>query len=675
MIYFANMARLCLPKNKRDKLLEAFKQEDITIRKLYQMSSEELNTLFGEYVGKSFAPTVTAKFETAMLSKQKDAFVKFFKQATEYQEPIRRSMLRRVERNKRFLTTDEMGRFFQEAASERLGVSVTEAEAQTIIDLKRTVDDTETRIPQDYREKAKTEGYVGAKDIPEEAFEYGVAMRSFEKYVEDLKTDTRIISKEEFKANPFLATLRASKELLGLSRALLSSWDLGLMGRQAWPLLLRGNVKQWGQQVVDGFRIFGAELKAEMPNLLSTKQVDSGVIDLVRAEIYAQPHYIEGYYTASKNKYGLDVLREEPFPVDYAERIPLFRGVYKASQSAYSGASLLMRARFASQQIQFHQSRGIDLLDETNATALGSFVGTLTGRAPLPNQIAPMADTLNKVFFAPRLMMSRFNILTGSQLDPNMAPFLRKDAAVSTLRMALSLTGLLTMAKMLGADADTDPRSSTFGTIKMGNSRIDVTGGIKGYVTLGMKFMPSYLDGELGWGWYKTRTGKWQQAWNDTYGSPDLVDTMVNFMQGRFAPVPSEVAQWMRGRTYSGEKPTPFGTLTSLVTPISLQNITEEFKKGNDQMMLSVLAENFGFSPTPTTLFLTGKRWEAYREKFGDRKFYEANLQITEAYNKKVESLQNSSRWERLSNADRSKELDKIRREETDRVLRRGGIK
>ena len=68
------MPRLCLPKAQRDKLGKALKEGDVTIAKLYDMTSEQRNTIFAHYVDKDFAGLVNARFEQAMLSNQKKAF-------------------------------------------------------------------------------------------------------------------------------------------------------------------------------------------------------------------------------------------------------------------------------------------------------------------------------------------------------------------------------------------------------------------------------------------------------------------------------------------------------------------------------------------------------------------------------------------------------------------------
>src|SRR3990167_4693127 len=124
------MPRLCLPKFARDKLLKALKEGDVGIENLYNMTDEQRNIMFKRYVGKDFASLVNAQFEQAMRSNQKKAFSDWIMSATSKKDPIRRDMLKRVERIKKVLTPDEQEGFLKDLAESKLGLPVTEKEAK-----------------------------------------------------------------------------------------------------------------------------------------------------------------------------------------------------------------------------------------------------------------------------------------------------------------------------------------------------------------------------------------------------------------------------------------------------------------------------------------------------------------------------------------------------------------
>ena len=68
---------LCIPKSVSDKIKQAVKSGDVPIDKLYDMTSEERNTLFSHYVGKESAELVNTEFEKAMVKGQKQALADY----------------------------------------------------------------------------------------------------------------------------------------------------------------------------------------------------------------------------------------------------------------------------------------------------------------------------------------------------------------------------------------------------------------------------------------------------------------------------------------------------------------------------------------------------------------------------------------------------------------------
>lgn len=663
---------LCLPKPDRDKILKALKDGDLSIPKLYNMTDAERNIIFSRYVGKELGAFLNANFEKAMLSNQKKAMADWVSKSTSYKDPIRREMLKRVDKVKNLLTPDEEKGFLKDLVEMKLKVGVSEEEAATILARKTAVDEAKAKISEEY---ANRSDFIETKDIPDEALAYGLALDDFQEYTGSLIREAKGLTFKERVKSPVKYLGRNVADAFGVARSLLSSWDLGLIGRQGWGVLLKGDVGGWVKTVADSFKAFGSSLKNSKAKTLFGERGDEAM-RLIRASILAQPNSLNGKFNASKNRYGLDVIKsgEEAYPSDLPARVPLFGRVFKASQDAYEGASLLLRARLASQQIQYMESIGVDMMDEKNATALGSFVASLTGRGPL-KAFAKSADTVNKIFFAPRFMKGLFNTVTGHLFNPDMTPEVRKIAGLATLKIAASLTALLATAKMMGAEVEFDPRSSNFGKIGIGGKWIDISGGLRGWITLGSRIVPTYHNGEWGM-WSKSpTTGKFTKISDPEFGQQNALDVFTQFFTGKLAPGPAVVRDWMQGRTFSGEKPTVLDTAIGLITPISGQTLMEEMKKGNDGLLLTMLAETFGFGVTSIALYPSGDKWTQLKEKQGEDVFYQATKTVTERYNNRASKLRQSTRWDRMTNEEQNKELDKIRREETDRVLSRYGIK
>src|SRR3990167_7369396 len=181
------MANLCLPREIRDKLLNALKKGDVSIAKLYELGSEGRHTIFKQYVGEDFAKFVNAEFERAMVSNQKKALANWIEKVSTFKEPIRRDLLKKVEKIKDVLTPDEELGFLGDLAESKLGIGVTEEEAQTILNLKKEIDTlkVEWNPEKALNESGKSAGWVSE----ETRLAYGYALDDFKTFVGKLKLE------------------------------------------------------------------------------------------------------------------------------------------------------------------------------------------------------------------------------------------------------------------------------------------------------------------------------------------------------------------------------------------------------------------------------------------------------------------------------------------------------
>ena len=112
---------ICLPKFARDNLLKALKEQDISVSKLYDMNDAERNIIFSQYVGKDLASFVNSRFEQAMLSNQKKSLANWIERTTSHKDPIRRELIKKVNRIEKLLTPDEQkGKAFCEMCKRKL---------------------------------------------------------------------------------------------------------------------------------------------------------------------------------------------------------------------------------------------------------------------------------------------------------------------------------------------------------------------------------------------------------------------------------------------------------------------------------------------------------------------------------------------------------------------------
>jgi hypothetical protein len=119
---------------------------------------------------------------------------------------------------------------------------------------------------------------------------------------------------------------------------------------------------------------------------------------------------------------------------------------------------------------------------------LASVINHITGRGDLSG-LKKLENALNIMFFAPKLFVGRIQTIT------DLVPISDGKLSVSPTRKLLAGTllkavgtGLLILGllrRMKGVQVEDDPRSSDFGKIRIGDTRIDFWGGYSQIARLG----------------------------------------------------------------------------------------------------------------------------------------------------------------------------------------------
>jgi len=653
---------LCLPKTERTAIDEALRTGKLSLRQLVSMPTELRRAELQKYVGEAYAKVVNAKLEQAMVSTQKKAFVKWVKSVTQEGTPIRRDMLTRVGRVEKYITPDLRHGFLKDLAEAKLRVAISSDEAKIILQLHKNVVETKSNIPESY---LKSTVDVAAKDRPLEAFAYSNAMVEFQNFTQKLKEKATNLTMKERKK--LVNTGTNILDAAGATKSLLGSLDNSMPGRQGLPVLLRGNARIWGRNWLRSFKNFKDGFSATDKN--------TAAADAIKAEVLSRVNSINGTYAAAPNKYGLDVLTEEAYPSLAPENLPLVGKLFRASSAAFNLTTMQVRADLADAFIAHARKNGIDVKDPREASGLGLRVGTLTGRGELTTT-APIGDTINLMFFAPRFLRSRFNILTGGQFYGNkkMSKYARQQAALDTVRIAAGVGVTLLVAKMLGFEVDTDPRSGKFAQICIGSKCYDPTGGVKGLATLASRILPTQHNGE--WGkWTKSgATGKWTRMNQGEFGEATALSLVEQFFKGKLSPPLGAVRDILQGQTFGGDKVTAQGVALNLVVPIGVQNAYDNFAAGKDDQFISALVEALGFSSTDRTFFPSGKRWMELKTEKGPAVQQAMLKEATEKYNARVDKLEATAAWSNMTNEEQGDILTKIKNQETDKVLERHGL-
>lgn len=196
--------------------------------------------------------------------------------------------------------------------------------------------------------------------------------------------------------------------------------------------------------------------------------------------------------------------------------------------------------------------------DRDLTKSLADYINNATGRGKLPGGFEKSAVLLNSLFFSPRLIMSRINLLNPA-FYIKQDSFVRKEALKDLLKFfGLGLT-VLGMAKMSGAEVGDKPTSSDFGKIKSGNTRFDIWAGFQQYIVV----MSRLWSGK----YVKSTTGE-EVKLGDGYKPRTKKDVLQDFAEGKLAPIPSFIVAMLEQQDFEGKPVTLKGELAKRFIPM-----------------------------------------------------------------------------------------------------------
>jgi len=218
------------------------------------------------------------------------------------------------------------------------------------------------------------------------------------------------------------------------------------------------------------------------------------------------------------------------------------------------------------------------------AKALADFVNIATGRAS--GRGAKIADRLEGIrfFWAPKYLVSRFQVL-GRPItmlgDKRLTGAGKRAIAKEYLRYIAGQAAYYAMlggiAKLLGdqlgeeVEIGTDIRSSDFGKIRVGDTRVDP---LSGLAQVGV-FLARQTMGET-----KTLGGKVKKL---NQGTSKFDQTRfavaLRFVRSKAGPIPSRVWDALEGEEFGGKKTTPAKALLRLPVPGAIGDIWEAGKR------------------------------------------------------------------------------------------------
>jgi hypothetical protein len=538
----------CLPKPAADKFLAALKDGTINPEKLIGMTSEERRTFFEKIVGKDDAREVNAQLESKLLLKdQKRGMVSWAKKVAGISEPVRADMISRIEKMDTVLNPADQRSFLEDLAAKKLGTDISFEEAKTVASLSKKL--TEAKASLKETDPAGSPARL----------DYGAKYVALQNYVHELKlSNVPSFIKgtlETAKTSPRQAVIDTLSNVAGVAKGLKASFDNSFGGRQGFKAIFT-NPKQWATNFAQSF--------AYIAKQLGHKASDNTVMDGVKADVFSRPNALNGTYKAMKLDVGLDT--EEAYPSTLPERIPGIGRLYKASEVAYNGMAIRLRADIADQVLKAAEANGVDLTDKLQIESLGRLVNSLTGRGSL-GSLEKVGKTVNTLFFSPKSLKASFDFLTLHAGD-EMSAYSRAQAAKNLLKVTAGIAVIMGIANALQpGSAELDPRSADFGKIRVGDTRFDISGGALSLVTLAARLVTLSTK--------SSTTSKVSPLNSGKFGAPTAWDVLSNFATNKASPLASVALDYLRGQDHNNNKPTVGNEAQNLLMPLPVTNVQE----------------------------------------------------------------------------------------------------
>lgn len=619
------MANYCLPPKQIDTFKRALKSGEINPAKLAEMSSEARRATLAQYVGDTHAKEVNSLFESKLLLKnQKAGFINWAQNVAGLKPKARRDIIAKIEKLQNVLDPADKKAFMSDLAEQKLGIGVSQEEAQTIANLSKKVSQAQEKMNPETRTFPTEEARLA----------YGRAAVDMTDYVNKLKAKTHNVSLSDLKSNPFNAGGKIIMHITGNAKAISASMDNSAIGRQGlktlWthPLIWQKNARQSFVNIVKTFG--GKEVMRE-----------------VMADIVSRP----SYETMMRAKLAVGNL-EEAFPTTLPEKIPIAGRAYKASEVAYTAFLQKTRADLFDHYMKIAEKTGVDTSSPKELKSIGAFVNSLTGRGSV-GKLEPVANVINNVFFSPRFVASNIQTLTHVVSGAGGSNFVRKQAAINLVKIIGGTASVLATANAVSpGSVELDPRSSDFGKIRVGDTRFDVSGGSGSIITLAARLLTMSSK--------SSTTGKITSLNSGQYGSATGLDVLTQFAENKVSPAAGVLVDLLKGQDFNGNKPTVIGEIKNSFTPMGAQTAMEAASNKNGaNVLLTTILDGLGISANTysaqgggnvsTWSKSTGKEITAFKNKVSPSTFKSAAKQYDDKYNTWITNVQQKSDYKKMN--------------------------
>lgn len=215
-------------------------------------------------------------------------------------------------------------------------------------------------------------------------------------------------------------------------------------------------------------------------------------------------------------------------------------------------------------------------LDEAKVVA--NFVNVATGRGSL-GKLERAAESLNVAFFAPRYVASRFQLAGGAvttigRMAAGKNVRVQRRIGAEYARYLIGMAAVYALAALVLDDEDFewDPRSSDFGKIRIGNTRLDPLSGMSQVTVL----VSRLVSGEV----KSATSGQIRPIRGEDvgFGKSTSADIIGQFLRYKLSPMFGTTLNILTGETAVHEPFSIKDLPRDLLIPISFREILETMK-------------------------------------------------------------------------------------------------
>jgi len=437
-------------------------------------------------------------------------------------------------------------------------------------------------------------------------------------------------------------------DVLNVPRSLMASFDLSAAGRQG--LLMVSRPEYW---------------RALGPMVRSFKS--EKVFRAIQDDISSHPTYplMQEAKLALTDIGQAAVAREEPFAAQIAERIPIAGAVIRASGRAYVGFLNKVRADVFDNAVRHARESGAEVTPEFTRS-LADWINTFTGRGRI-GALEPAAKILNGVFFSPRLMAARLQVLN-PQFYTSLQPQARREALRTLLSSTSGVVGVLGVAALSGARVGIDPRSADFGKIRIGNTRIDLLAGYQQPIRLAAQLLTGTV--------VSSTTGKEMVLGDPGKFRPlTRIDIIARWFENKTSPVASFILDLARGVDNLGQPIRLREEILSRIVPMAWQDTWEAIQEWGTKGALAAPLVTVGigvqtYSGRPLSWsFTRGGRQVRLRVSSSAARAF--TREIEQADQIATSQVLRSATFSKLSRANQDRMLERLIGRYRDRIKRR----